>query len=202
MARFPKAEAKVMQLAQAIINGLETYPQEFRNAPVSAERLTQGLNGFVDARNGKVAADARALEETKRKNRTLAELIQLMKADLTFAEGHTRRDPVRLNMLGWGPPRPARDLEPPGEIRRLHIVEETENAITLAWRKPVDGGRPAAYRVECRQGGKGPWGVVATPVPPRATVTDQPRGIELEYRVVGINRAGLGPPGRTVQAVL
>jgi hypothetical protein len=35
-----------------------------------------------------------------------------------------------------------------------------------------------------------------------ATLVAQPKGIELEYRVIAVNKAGEGPPSNTVMVVL
>ncbi|MDF1545179.1 MAG: fibronectin type III domain-containing protein [bacterium] len=48
----------------------------------------------------------------------------------------------------------------------------------------------------------GPWEDVATAVITEATLVDQERGKEWEYRIVAINKAGEGEPSNTVMAVL
>lgn len=43
---------------------------------------------------------------------------------------------------------------------------------------------------------------IATPILTEATLVDQPRGIELEYRVIAIDKAGECSPSNTIEVVL
>ena len=46
------------------------------------------------------------------------------------------------------------------------------------------------------------WQGVSTALDSEATLVDQPRGKDLEYRAVAINKAGDGEPSNTVTAVV
>ena len=48
----------------------------------------------------------------------------------------------------------------------------------------------------------GLWEDVATAVISEATLVEQPRGKELEYRIVAVNKSGDGSPSNTVMAAL
>ncbi len=48
----------------------------------------------------------------------------------------------------------------------------------------------------------GPWEEVATAVISEATLVDQPRGKELEYRIIAVNKTGDGSPSNTAIVVL
>jgi len=67
---------------------------------------------------------------------------------------------------------------------------------------PVDGGRIIAYKIQRRNRPSGAWQDVATAIETESTLVDQPKGAELEYRVVAINKAGDGEPSNTVMVVL
>lgn len=77
-----------------------------------------------------------------------------------------------------------------------------EGWVFLDWKAPSDGGKPAAYKVMRRNRPDGLWADVATAVTTEATLVEQPRGIELEYRIIAINKAGEGEASNTAMVVL
>ena len=86
-------------------------------------------------------------------------------------------------------------------MRSLRIVRELEEAVALSWKKPVDGGRVTAYKIQRRRK-RAAWEDVATSTATEIELDHQERGVEYEYRVVGINKAGEGRPSSVVRAVL
>ena len=82
--------------------------------------------------------------------------------------------------------------------------------------QPLDGGRVIAYEIQRRNRTDGAWQDVATAIETEATLVDQPKAKELEYRVIAINlvpenppswfcnrgKSGEGSPSNTVMAVL
>jgi len=66
---------------------------------------------------------------------------------------------------------------------------------------PVDGGAPTFYRIQ-RQMEGAQWEDAGTATNTEQLVSNQPRGVELHYRVLAINKAGIGQPSATVTAVL
>ena len=81
-------------------------------------------------------------------------------------------------------------------------MQQGTDFVELDWKKPADGGRVAAYKIQRRQLPGGPWTDVGAAIPSEQTLTAQPQGVQLEYRVIGINAAGEGPPSNTVAVVL
>ena len=67
---------------------------------------------------------------------------------------------------------------------------------------PADGGAPSAYKVIRRERPDGPWEDVATAVITEATLVEQPKEKELEYRIIAVNKAGEGEPSNTEMVVL
>ena len=53
-----------------------------------------------------------------------------------------------------------------------------------------------------RERPEAPWEEVATAVITEATLVEQPRGKELEYRIIAVNKAGDGEPSNTAMVVL
>ncbi len=201
MARFPKAEAKIAQLARLIAEGLANAPEDFPSPPVSPAELLAQLADF-ERRN---AAHAASRAHTKilrgEKLGSLKTVKDSMRANLRYGEIMARRHPAKLQMLGWGSRRPRTPLKPPGEVRDIEIRNEGDTWLLLGWGAPVDGGAVAAYQVQRRKPG-GAWEEVATSTDAVELLREQPRGVELEFRVLALNRAGLGAPSATVTAVL
>lgn len=202
MAKFPLSEARIVNLAKLVAAGLVSQREDFPSPPVSPERLLEALGAYHAAREKAIAANAAAVMKTAAKVEALKMVKDLVKANLRYAENHTRRDPVKLGALGWGAPRPRAPIEPPGEVRLLKMLQELERGVVLGWRKPVDGGPVAVYKVQRRRRATGEWVDVATSVGREIALKDQETGVELEFRVSAINKAGEGRPSNTVRAVL
>ena len=77
-----------------------------------------------------------------------------------------------------------------------------DGSVMLAWKAPINGGNVTAYQVMRRPRAEGAFEDVATAVIPEATLTNQPKGVELEYQIIAINKAGQGPPSNTQMVVL
>ena len=81
-------------------------------------------------------------------------------------------------------------------------LQWAEGWVFLDWKEPIDGGKPAAYKIQRRERPAGDWQDVSTAMDSETTLVDQPRGKEQEYRAVAVNKAGDGEPSNTVLAVL
>ncbi len=201
MPRFPLKEVEILQLARKMIAGFKDHPDDFPAPYVSLDQMEREL---ADAEAGLVRRqemEAQAREVTADTKRRFETLKETMTVNLRYAEIQAREDRQALHAIGWGPRRSKQPLRAPGEVRDLKIVEEWETAIRLRWKKPVDGGRAASYRIQ-RRGADGGWQDVGMSVDTEATLEDQERGVEYQYRVLALNKAGDGSPSRTVQAVL
>ena len=113
----------------------------------------------------------------------------------------SRRHPEQLVQLGWAARRPRTPLKPPGEVRNIAMRDEGDTWVFLTWEAPGEGGEVAVYRIQ-RQEPRGDWEDVATSIDRLELLRDQPRGVELDFRVLAMNRAGTGGPSATVKAVL
>ena len=148
MARFPRTEAEIVTLAQAMVSGLtgaEGLPNvNYPSPPVAPAELTALISAYTTAKNAAIVAQARLLEAPK--------------------QGE-----------GW---------------------------MFLDWKAPIDGGASAAYKVMRRERPAGSWEDAATAVITEATLVEQPRGKELEYRIIAVNKAGDGESSNTAMVVL
>ncbi len=202
MSRFPRTEAEVVVLAEAMITGLPMDPEHFPTPPITPEQLTTLRTDYVDARNSAIAVESLLAQKVAAKDEKLAALVEGMKSDLRYAENAVNYEDDILKIIGWGRRKPPTPLVPPGQTRLLIIKEQGEGWVSIEWKAPIDGGKPSAYRVMRRERPAGPWMDVATAVICEATLPEQPRGKEFEYRIVAVNKAREGEPSNTVVVVL
>jgi len=201
MARFPKPEPEVLALAEAVIAGLSANTGVYPGPPVSTDELTNRLQNYRNAKNEAIAAQAAAAKATASKDEALAELIDSLKSDLRYAENEVNHNDEKLKLLGWNG-RAKRGGEAPGQVRNLEASRQEQNWVFLNWKRPRDGGRVTAYKVQRRLREQEDWIDVTTALGGQITLRNEPRGEALEYRIVAINISGEGTPSNTVQVVL
>jgi len=202
MARFPKAEAEIAALAQNIVTGLAANVADFPSPPVASAALAALLDSFITLCDEQVAAQAAAEQVTATKNAGLEELVTAMRADLRYAEDAVSYDDAKLTALGWGGKAAPMALEVPGQARALEAPQQGEGWVFLDWKKPADGGAVAAYKIERRERPSGDWALISMAIESEATLNNQERGKDWEYRVIATNKAGDGVPSNTAMVVL
>lgn len=202
MARFPLKEAEVVALAEAMITGLTDNAAVYPAPPVSVADLTTAKNNYVTALNVAIAARAAAEAATTSKDEVFDDLVDDMKTVLRYAENTSNYDDDKLKLLGWAGKKAATPLAIPGQVRSLEVPKQGDGWVMLDWKAPIDGGAPSAYKVMRRERPAGAWEGVATAVIAEATLVEQPKGKELEYIIIAINKAGDGEPSDTEMVVL
>ena len=202
MATFPRNEADTVQLAQQVAAGLTNNKDDFPDPPVDPVELQAVLEEYAEAAAAVRAAAVAASERYAIKTAVLRNMIDLVKADLRYAEFAAKRNHAKLKQIGWGGRRPKRPLEAPGQVRNLEAVEEGVGWIKLDWKKPREGGKVASYRIESNTRKQGEWHHVSTTAESEIELTDQEHGVELEYQVIAFNRAGESVPSNAVLVVL
>lgn len=202
MARFPLREAEISLLADEMIAGFADNPAVYPILPVAIVELTTSKNEFIAAKNGVVAAKAAYETALAVKDAAKETLTVQMKDDIRYAENTVHFDDVKLKLIGWGAKRVSVSLTAPGQTLELTVPMQGDGSVMLAWKAPIDGGDVAAYQVMRRPRAEGAWEDVATAVIPEATLTAQPKGVELEYQIIAVNKAGQGPPSNTQMVVL
>ncbi|GAH40641.1 unnamed protein product, partial [marine sediment metagenome] len=184
------------------VSGLTDNAAIYPAPPVAVLDLTALVNAYTAAKNAAITAQAIAEEATSTKDDALDELVDAMKSDIRYAENTVDFDDDKLKLIGWAGRKASIPLTLPGQTRLLEAPRQGEGWVFLDWKSPVDGGTPSAYKVMRRERPEGPWEDVATAVITEATLVEQPRSKELEYRIIAINKAGEGEPSNTVMAVL
>jgi len=202
MARFPRTESEIKALAQNIVTGLAANAADFAAPPVASIALQALLDSFITLCDEQVAALSAAEQVTQTKAAGLEELITAMKADLRYAEDAVDYDDAKLTALGWGGKSAATALEVPGQPRSLEVPRQGEGWIFLDWKKPADGGAVAAYKIERRERPTGEWMLVNMAIESEATLNNQERTKDWEYRIIATNKSGESIPSNTVAAVL
>ncbi len=202
MARFPKAEAEIAALAEAMITGFTANIVIYPAPPVAVLDLTTAKTAYITALNAAIATAAAAEAATTTKDDVLENLTDAMKSDIRYAENTVDYDDDKLKLIGWAGRKAASALTAPGQARLLEAPRQGEGWVFLDWKAPIAGGSPAAYRVMRRERPAGPWEDVATAVITEATLVDQTRNMEFEYRIIAINKAGEGEVSNTVMVVM
>jgi len=211
MPRYPTQQARIIALAEAMIGGFTEHAAMFPNSDVA---LLQGLR---DAYNTTAAARTEAIAAaqlaTESKQQALAALQAEMKRQLKQSQVDTCDDPEKLSFIGWGPRREAEPAELPGQPMSLKSINEGAGTLEIDWKRPTrgSGGKVQTYIIERRElvpdeSEKGAafseWSHAAISLETKAVLKDQPRGVQLEYRVKAINKAGQSRPSNTIAVVL
>jgi hypothetical protein len=202
MASFPLRETDIVALAHDIAAGLAAHTDVFPTPPHSPDEINTALTAVAAAHDAAVNAQAQAKQGISAKDETLKDLVNLMKNDLRYAESAARNDHGKLQLLGWGAPRSRTATGIPGQVRTLEMVREGKGWVSLDWKDPTDGGQPAAYKVQRRKPGATDWIDVGMAVESEITLNGQDAGVEFEYQVIAVNKAGEGPASNIVRAVL
>jgi len=201
MPRFPNREPEVFELAGQLVSGFRSNLALFPAMPVSWHTLAANKNAFRTKRDDSIAANAAAEQAVADKDAALANLTELMKTDLRYAENTVDFDDAKLKLLGWSAKAAPTELKAPGQTLSLEVPTQGEASLTLSWQAPIDGGKVSAYRV-VRRIEEGADEDVATAVKPEASLTDQPLRTKLAFKVIAINKAGQGPESNTIEVVL
>jgi hypothetical protein len=202
MARFPRNEPEIDELAESMIRGFESHADEFPTPPVKLEQLRASLEAFRSTAFASQTAWAEARLATQKKGETLKKLVGEMKTNLRYAENTCGYDNATLKPLGWGGRGAKKAMEVPGQTAGLAIIKEGPGWIELSWDKPIGGGEVRAYRIErCSRGGER-WEIAGMSTATRAKLEKQERGVQWMYRVVAVNAVGEGMESATAEAVL
>jgi hypothetical protein len=205
MPVFPKTESEVIALAEAMVAGYTAHAADFPSVTVAT--LSTALSTFQTNRQAQISAQSQAQLATETKGDKLDALIELMKNDLKKSEVGVAADPTKLAEIGWAPRSVPVPVEPPGQPDNFHPTAEGPGDIWLEWESPATGGLVRNYIIERREraaGGTefGDWSVVGTSLNTDTHLLEQPRGIQLEYRVKSANVSGESMPSNTAAVVL
>ena len=208
MAVFPKTEANIYDLALQMMNGLTEHGDLYPSVtPEAQTALGTAFGDYNNARVGQAEAQAAAKNATIAKNEKQDGLEEQMRKILFLAEHDCISDPGNLDYIGWADRRAPTSLTKPGQPGELTPAYEGPGTLTLTWDKPAAGGAVSSYRIERSdqpQGGgvPGAWTLITNSFEETITLGSEPRGIEMQYRVIAINPAGDSMPSNIATIVL
>ncbi len=207
MPKFPKREADILALVQAMIDGYQAHAGDFPSNIVFLLLVFRG--SYITAKDAQIEAMAAAQVATDEKDTALAALVEKMKAELKKSEVDVGADSEKLEYIGWGPKAPPSPSDPPGQPRNLDAVVQGAGAVLLDWKAPArgSGGTVRTYVIERRDrpegGGEfGGWSQAGIALESECMLMNQPRGPQLEYRVKAVNVGGESMPSNTLAVVL
>ncbi len=202
MPRFPTREADVAQLGKRLISGMRENADDFPSPPLGADELEAYLAVLQEKSNAAASAQGAATEAVDAKGEALQTLTDGMRAVLRYAEDAVKYDSGKLQNLGWNGRKTRSELDLPGQARILESKREGPGWVYLVWKTPVEGGRVAAYHIQGQREGEKEWQDISTCYEKMTVLTDQERGVELNYRVITGNKSGRGVPSNVITVVL
>src|SRR6266850_437735 len=100
MARFPRNEVGLSQLARDVSAGLDGHPEVFPNPPMTAPNIEEAIATFDTSRLAALHAAAKARQATAAKKKARANLERGIRSTIEYAEAVSRGQESRLRLLG------------------------------------------------------------------------------------------------------
>ncbi|NLV44420.1 MAG: fibronectin type III domain-containing protein [Candidatus Hydrogenedentes bacterium] len=206
MPCFPKKEADIFALANQMIAGYTDHPAVFPHADVAA--LTDARINYTNQVIVAGCYKADVALATEVKDKSFRALVRNMKQQLKRSESDTKDNPLQLKHIGWTEERYGGQTRKPAQPRSFEATPRGPGVVELEWKAPAPGkgGPVRSYVVLRRQQLPGQkfthWSQEGMALTPEITLTNQPRYIQLEYRIIAINATGTSVPSNAVAVVL
>lgn len=202
MAHFPFTHSEILSLARDVLGGMTDRPDVYPSPPVDLADFAAMIDLFWQKEAVLLQANAQKLTATKERQQALADLKTIIRKQLRYAENTVSFDDAKLGIIGWADKHPRVSVAP-GQVLGLKAIEQGTDYVVLNWKMPADGGKPAAYKILSREDSETPaWMNAGTAIKTTIRLNDQPRHIDMEYRVVALNKTGEGRESNTVAVVL
>jgi hypothetical protein len=201
--KFPTTQAGKLALAQEMVHGFEENTGVYDKPPVNVAAQKARITGVQNKINAVTQAEA-ALKAARQ---DLADEIDLMEDEMgeniDYAELVAKGEDAKLRLISWSGRAEPQKLEKPGQSKLLEIVKQGAGWFKCDWKDPSDGGKVQVYKIMRRvvkDGGD--MKEAGSSIISEATLVEQPRGVELEYAVVGVNKAGESEPSNSIMITL
>lgn len=192
-----------MALLQKMLDGYFWHAADFPHVRRVILHSRRGL--YIITRNSLIRAHSKLKIETKARKEKLQVLKKVMKSCLQKAQVDVSANPEKLKLIGWAPKANRQPAQLPTQPINLQIAAKEDRVVKLKWARPNDNQPIRNYIIESRkQNGDrfNDWTIVHIPYIAQATLTNQPIGVHIEYRIKAANNAGTGPASNTVTIVL
>jgi hypothetical protein len=196
---FPKKQSTIARLAYMMLKG---YFQHFHDFPnINKMGLLIKFKLYQNAVNMQTDAVSAFRIASENKNEKLRNLIAVMKNCIKKATVDTAASPEKLKLIGWGTKSASQPVRIPEQPTNLIAIHKQDGIVDLNWKKSANGGTVGNYVIERRgldanQSNK--WTFIAISYDCRINLTNQPKGIQLEYRVRASNPIGQSAPSNSV----
>jgi len=211
MPQFPRTKNDILILAAKIAFGITNNPADYPNPPFDPANLNTLLGTLLGQTADRVSKDAAAKAALDLENGTIEDIVDESKRLIRLAEATHNQIAAKLQEIGWDARGTAQSL-PPGEVRNLEVLVQGPGSASIDWKAPArsaTAGLPDYYLIERRVMNTQTntlvedWAVWKdTATDSEKTVINQPRGVEITYRVTAVNTNGPGPAVTSTQVVL
>lgn len=205
MPTFPTKPAEILALVKTMAEGLRAHPDIFPNPPHSPDDLL--AEAEQNEANHKATIEAQAqLDKTREIEKAGNESIKSKgKAVIAYAI-HTTHDERELNLIGWSNRSAPTPTPPPDQPLGLDSPRHGDGTVYLTWNPASTGGKVQAYNIQRRElhtdGPDTDWVDCGMSVTTEATLSNQPKGLMLEYRLIAVNFAGSSSPSNIVSLTM
>jgi hypothetical protein len=208
---FPKQENEIEQFAMTMAVGLWSHELDFPS--VDPMQLIWTIVEYKDTRNAMSIAISQVKLAAKQKAELLDVLKRIMKDCLKQSEVDVSNNPEKLAEIGWGPRAGFNHQQIPDQPVKLKAIENENATIELSWktcppslRQKGRGNQQVRNFIIERRELLGQtmdnWHIVASSYDNQITLNDQPKRINLEFRVKAVNPTGASFPSNTAYVTI
>ena len=201
--KFPGTINGKMALAQDMVHGFEENTDVYTKPPIDVAAQKARITSVQGKINAVTQMEA-ALKAARQDRDDEIDLMEdEMGENIDYAEFVAKGDDAKLRLISWSGRAEPQKLEKPGQSKLLEIVKQGAGWFKCDWKDPSEGGKVQVYKIMRRvvkDGGD--MKEAGSSLVSEASIFDQPRGVELEYAVVGVNKAGESEPSNSITITL
>jgi len=196
--RVPRKEAELVSLANVIISGLKANPDIFSKSPLDYKQLKDIADKFNASNNNAAQKKADYMASLLIKKEDFKFFHKSVLDVVNYCVRIAKKDKTILAKLGLKPNK-EKLQELPGQCLDLTVLKQEIGSVTLKWKRPK-GGNLKGYVIQRKESDASldAWENVWTEMTKQATIKKQPKGKIFDYRVLAMNKKGLGASSNIV----